>query len=98
VIALAEEGGGGGELLVPASGQQVEGGGVLGRGRRLRLRWLCRARPPFYSSALRAALFPPEEAHGQVAEHGRIGCEDQERRCRDEPLEHRVLDRFYRGA
>ena len=62
------------------------------------LRWLCRARPPIYSSALRAALFPPEEAHGQTAEHSRIGCEDQERRRRDEPLEHRVLDRFYRGA
>src|SRR5712692_8140812 len=33
VIALADEGGGGGgELLFPASGQQVECGGVLGRG------------------------------------------------------------------
>src|SRR5712692_7063825 len=36
VIALADEGGsGGGELLLPASGEQVERGGVPGRGRRL---------------------------------------------------------------
>ena len=36
VIALADEGsGGGGEWLVAASGQQVECGGVLGRGGRL---------------------------------------------------------------
>ena len=36
VIALADEGGGGGgELLVPACGEQVECGGVLGRGGRL---------------------------------------------------------------
>jgi hypothetical protein len=36
VIALRDQGGRrGGELLVPAVGQQVERGGVLGRGRRL---------------------------------------------------------------
>jgi hypothetical protein len=36
VIAVADEGdSGGGELLVAASGQQVEGGGVLGAGGRL---------------------------------------------------------------
>ncbi len=36
VIALADESGsGGGELLIPAPGQQVECGGALGGGRRL---------------------------------------------------------------
>ena len=38
VIALADEGGGGGgELLVPAPGEQVERGGVPGRGGRLQV-------------------------------------------------------------
>ena len=69
VVALADEGGSrGSELLLPASGQQVECGGVLGRGR-----WL--QSPPVWLPVTGALVVEPlgEMVAAHQVGHDRCG-------------------------